>query len=84
MEWITPELANSVGLILDAGGAFFFAKGIFVSDETLEQLQNLGSWKFNGGTDYFVEQGKRDRRDGIIGFILFLTGFILQLVSQFT
>lgn len=74
-------VVNSIGLALDFIGAIIFAKGIIISDKTID--------KFSSGTTYggkvtgLEKMLKENRKEAYIGLVLILLGFFLQLLSQF-
>ena len=76
-----------IGLTLDIIGAFYLAKGLFISKKA---ALNLGKsrWVSEKDKDNLklpqVKDRLKQRNNGIIGFILLFIGFLLQIIGQLT
>ena len=82
---MNPKWLNVIGLFLDIAGACFLTWGLIISKK---KAIELGITRFCGDTDEenlklpVVVDRLRQSRNAIIGLVLLIVGFLLQIIGN--
>lgn len=72
-------ILNTIGLVFNAVGAILFGLAFILRSKTINEIATT-KW---GGNSDILEWFKKSRREGVIGLVLLVLGFVIQASAQF-